>query len=103
MRGRTRETVEEGTSSETEPVSFSGFGGEELAAAWGCSSVGRAPALQAGSQGFESPHLHQRTGNRTGKPVPDAEIHGGSSVPVIQSLEAMKDEEERRKFRSTRR
>ena len=27
----------------------------------GCSSVGRAPALQAGGQGFESPHLH---GNR---------------------------------------
>ena len=26
----------------------------------GCSSVGRAPALQAGGQGFESPHLHWR-------------------------------------------
>ena len=26
---------------------------------WGCSSVGRAPALQAGGQEFESPHLHQ--------------------------------------------
>ena len=25
---------------------------------WGCSSDGRAPALQAGGQGFESPHLH---------------------------------------------
>jgi hypothetical protein len=25
---------------------------------WGCSSVGRAPALQAGGQEFESPHLH---------------------------------------------
>ena len=24
----------------------------------GCSSVGRAPALQAGGQEFESPHLH---------------------------------------------
>ena len=24
----------------------------------GCSSVGRAPALQAGGQGFESLHLH---------------------------------------------
>ena len=32
---------------------------------WGCSSVGRAPALQAGGQGFESPHLHvmSRTAN----------------------------------------
>ena len=34
--------------------------GEQVAARlkWGCSSVGRAPALQAGGQGFESPHLH---------------------------------------------
>ena len=28
---------------------------------WGCSSVGRAPALQAGGHGFESHHLHQPT------------------------------------------
>ena len=27
---------------------------------WGCSSVGRAPALQAGGQEFESLHLHLR-------------------------------------------
>ena len=27
---------------------------------WGCSSVGRAPALQAGGHGFDSHHLHQR-------------------------------------------
>ena len=26
---------------------------------WGCSSVGRAPALQAGGQEFEPPQLHQ--------------------------------------------
>src|ERR1700730_9005686 len=26
---------------------------------WGCSSAGRAPPLQGGGQGFESPHLHQ--------------------------------------------
>ena len=25
---------------------------------WGCSSAGRAPALQAGGQEFESLHLH---------------------------------------------
>ena len=25
----------------------------------GCSSAGRAPALQAGGQEFDSPHLHQ--------------------------------------------
>ena len=32
----------------------------------GCSSVGRAPALQAGGHGFESHHLHQ-AGDRGGK------------------------------------
>ena len=31
---------------------------------WGCSSVGRAPALQAGGQGFESPHLHSLVPNK---------------------------------------
>ena len=28
---------------------------------WGCSSAGRAPALQAGGQEFDSPHLHHHT------------------------------------------
>ena len=27
---------------------------------WGCSSAGRAPALQAGGHGFEPHHLHHR-------------------------------------------
>ncbi len=27
---------------------------------WGCSSAGRAPALQAGGQEFDSPHLHHK-------------------------------------------
>ena len=31
---------------------------------WGCSSVGRAPALQAGGQEFESLHLHSVRKNR---------------------------------------
>ena len=31
---------------------------------WGCSSAGRAPALQAGGQEFDSPHLHQRLWNK---------------------------------------
>ncbi len=36
--------------------------GEQVAAGfkWGYSSVGRAPALQAGGQGFESLYLHGR-------------------------------------------
>ena len=34
---------------------------------WGISSVGRAPALQAGGQEFESPYLHQdhKSGQKT--------------------------------------
>ena len=38
--------------------------GEQVAAGfkWGYSSVGRAPALQAGGQGFESLYLHGRGG-----------------------------------------
>ena len=27
---------------------------------WGCSSAGRAPALHAGGQEFDPPHLHQK-------------------------------------------
>ena len=30
-------------------------------AIWGCSSAGRAPALQAGGQEFDPPHLHHGT------------------------------------------
>ena len=35
--------------------------GKQVAARlkWGCSSVGRAPALQAGGHEFESHHLHE--------------------------------------------
>ena len=35
---------------------------KQNARTWGCSSAGRAPALQAGGQGFDSPHLHQEMG-----------------------------------------
>ena len=42
----------EGTSKEAKPY----------ARAWGCSSAGRAPALQAGGQEFDPPHLHQKEG-----------------------------------------
>ena len=31
---------------------------------WGYSSVGRAPALQAGGQEFDSPYLHHRVSKR---------------------------------------
>ena len=32
----------------------------KTAALWGYSSAGRAPALQAGCQGFEPPYLHHK-------------------------------------------
>ena len=35
------------------------FNFEDAAKLWGCSSAGRAPALQAGGQEFDPPHLHQ--------------------------------------------
>ena len=38
---------------------------------WGCSSAGRAPALQAGGQGFDSPHLHHKVKHR-GETTTDA-------------------------------
>ena len=37
---------------------------------WGCSSVGRAPALQAGGQGFESLHLHHGEDGEDGRERP---------------------------------
>ena len=38
---------------------------------WGCSSAGRAPALQAGGHGFESHHLHHGVeGLRRGRLTP---------------------------------
>ena len=36
---------------------------------WGCSSVGRAPALQAGGQEFEPPQLHQTFAYRNQQPM----------------------------------
>ena len=50
-------------------VQFSGIRGmvigkrkAESPERWGCSSAGRAPALQAGGHGFDSHHLHQNQG-----------------------------------------
>ena len=36
----------------------------EVVVTRGCSSAGRAPALQAGGQRFDSAHLHQATEGR---------------------------------------
>ena len=41
---------------------------KKVAKFWGCSSVGRAPALQAGGRQFEPDQLHQN--NRKGDEHP---------------------------------
>ena len=48
--------------------------GEQVAARikWGCSSVGRAPALQAGGHEFESHHLHESN---------EENVRGGQTTP----------------------
>ena len=47
---------------------------------WGCSSAGRAPALQAGGHGFESHHLHQSVKkNKSRKPVEQYRIEPACS------------------------
>jgi hypothetical protein len=66
--------------------------GATMAVTWGCSSAGRAPPLQGGGQGFESPHLHQislfpssnRCANlstRTKQPVPSGALRGSLTAP----------------------
>ena len=40
-----------------------GKSGTEYPTKWGCSSAGRAPALQAGGHRFDPVHLHQPKGN----------------------------------------
>ena len=42
-------------------ILFNFEGPEVDAEKWGCSSAGRAPALQAGGREFEPHHLHQRS------------------------------------------
>ena len=43
---------------------------------WGCSSAGRAPALQAGGQEFDPPHLHQRASEDEGTTTVARNWHG---------------------------
>ena len=58
--------------------------GEQVAAGslWGCSSVGRAPALQAGGREFESLHLQAESGRRKIPPVVFAKERGLIAQPV---------------------
>ena len=51
---------------------------------WGCSSVGRAPALQAGGQEFEPLHLHRNYVPKQGDSSP--RLHFDKFIPTaIQS------------------
>ena len=43
------------------------FEGLKKTRIWGCSSAGRAPALQAGGREFEPHHLHQRAQDPLGE------------------------------------
>ena len=43
-----------------ETVSLKQHNGVPSPCIWGCSSAGRAPALHAGGQEFDPPHLHHR-------------------------------------------
>ena len=64
--------------------------------AWGCSSAGRAPALQAGGRGFESHHLHRlRLGRRRRRPfysVLDPCYEGDGRLASSRSTGAGEDE-----------
>ena len=64
IRGRVRQKTTSEFSRLYGPlvVQFSVTDGQLNTLSWGCSSAGRAPALQAGGHGFDSHHLHQATG-----------------------------------------
>ena len=54
---------------------------------WGCSSAGRAPALQAGGHGFDSHHLHQPA-------VPAAKTRGTTQETWSPSHDGKREEGE---------
>jgi len=55
---------------------------------WGCSSVGRAVALQAIGQEFESPQLHQTGTGRFGDSDPDLSSRRSRAGRVAQLVRA---------------
>ena len=54
---------------------------------WDCSSVGRAPALHAGGQGFESPQFHQIFVNKCIGMSKDTLMH--KYAGIAQSVEQL--------------
>ena len=71
--------------------------GEQVAALIrGCSSVGRAPALQAGGHEFESHHLHDDNEScRTGK-TQMRSANAGADVDLLFDRTTVHDEKDRR-------
>ena len=55
-----RATVREDRSTPTRELLYESRAASRKKPLWGCSSAGRAPALQAGGHGFESHHLHHK-------------------------------------------
>ena len=76
--------------------------GEQVAALiWGCSSVGRAPALQAGGHEFESHHLHEGIEPcLTGK-TQMRRVYTGADVDLPEDRAKARDEKDRRSLNRT--
>ena len=72
---------------------------------WGCSSVGRAPALQAGGQEFDSPYLHQTNLKEAKSPSLDSEKNHENCKIKIKSINQIsrkrKQREKRKKDKIT--
>ena len=85
MCGRIAQLVERSSDKAEVPGSIPGaptvFG-------WGCSSTGRAPALQAGGCRFEPGHLHWREVGWIGLPDPLTALDGASKIrtPRLREL-----------------
>ena len=65
------------------------YSGWNAASIRGCSSVGRAPALQAGGHGFESHHLHQPASAGGQKRVQTAVIPSEARVAMFSESRAL--------------
>ena len=76
--------------------------GEQVAALiWGCSSVGRAPALQAGGHEFESHHLHEGNEPRQTGKTQMRRACTGADVDLLADRAKARDEKGRRPLNRT--
>ena len=73
--------------------------GDTTSLIWGCSSAGRAPALQAGGQEFDPPHLHQRFRKTKSKSHKRHKNHENYKTKrKVKSKISKKDEIKKRQF-----